>query len=453
LGLTPIDAGTAPVEEDEAAERAAEEDKIAEDVIPEEEPSAIVVREEHITCSDDVDWLETREGDDGKQCPRQQDQTSGQLTSPRGAQASRLSKHISPAAFEVKLTNRFGALHCLSQLPTFDVVENEAGYVDLPQQDLSAEAQDCTTSTSASVETSTKRKRRRPQRSSRPSVNVSHDPCIFSCARDMTDAQDGSDANAKVTDQTTQALGTSRRRAARAAKRASRPEGARSQAEGEDQVVEKDQEVREEEKVMEEDGTRKSVVKEDDQLLQGAACSSTAENVQGDTASNLQDPEPQDKIPLTGDKADFLAMMTAKMHATPTLRYMRQMEVRKFVLAVPVDAADPECLDMLDVMLGMIVHCEALDPPSGDGWAIGTIVAPREFAQKRGCFRCHGMRPIVVEARSNGLGDQLEWLNGSWEQVGQMQPRTTQNRLRQKALLNRIKAARDLWTAKAIKSG
>ena len=34
---------------------------------------------------------------------------------------------------------------------------------------------------------------------------------------------------------------------------------------------------------------------------------------------------------------------------------MRKLELRSFVLAVPVDAMSPEFSDMLDIMLGMVV--------------------------------------------------------------------------------------------------
>jgi len=143
----------------------------------------------------------------------------------------------------------------------------------------------------------------------------------------------------------------------------------------------------------------------------------------------------------------MLAMMTARMHEGPILRYMRKMELRKMVLAVPVDAAAQDCTDMLDIILGIVVHCEASES-SGD-WALGSVIAPQEYAEQRGCFRCEDMRPIVAEVRSNRFGDELEWTHGLWAQVGQLQPPTTQARLRQKAFVNRLKATRTRWEAQA----
>lgn len=153
------------------------------------------------------------------------------------------------------------------------------------------------------------------------------------------------------------------------------------------------------------------------------------------------------KVRLSDEKAKMLAMMTARMHEGPILRYMRKMELRKMVLAVPVDAAAQECTDMLDIILGIVVHCEASES-SGD-WALGSVIAPQEYAEQRGCFKCEDMRPIVAEVRSNRFGDELEWTHGLWAQVGQLQPPTTQARLRQKAFVNRLKATRTRWESQA----
>ena len=67
-------------------------------------------------------------------------------------------------------------------------------------------------------------------------------------------------------------------------------------------------------------------------------------------------------------------MMTARMHEGPILRHMRKLDLRKAVIAVPVDAVVPECPDMLDIMLGMVIHCEASD--GNGGWALGAVIAP-----------------------------------------------------------------------------
>jgi len=154
---------------------------------------------------------------------------------------------------------------------------------------------------------------------------------------------------------------------------------------------------------------------------------------------------------LTEEKAQLLAMMTARMHEAPILRHMRKLELRKFVLAVPIEASVPEFSDMLDIMLGMVIHCEATEPNGGD-LAFGTVVSPRELADQRGCFRCKDMRPVVVEVRSNRFGDELVWVHGVWEQVGQLQVSSTQARLRQKALLNRLRAARTQCESKTSRN-
>jgi len=166
-----------------------------------------------------------------------------------------------------------------------------------------------------------------------------------------------------------------------------------------------------------------------------------------ETPTSIPNKELPARVPLTDEKAKLLAMMTARMHEGAILRYMRKNEMRKCVLAVPVDAAEPECSDMLDVMLGMVAHCEAYDA-SSNGWAIGSIVAPREIAEQQGGFRCIGMRPILAEVRSNRFGDELEWTHSTWDQVKHLQASSTQSRLRQKALLNRVKAVRIACEAK-----
>lgn len=170
-------------------------------------------------------------------------------------------------------------------------------------------------------------------------------------------------------------------------------------------------------------------------LLKGEPEMASQEDVQTSRSNESENRRPA----LTGERAQVLAMMTSRMHEAPVLRYMRRLEIRKLVLAVPIDAASPQTSDMLDIMLGIVIHCEAVDVKTN--WALGTIVAPRELADQRGCFVLQDILPMLVEARSNRFGDELVFSHGSWEQVVQLQGSTTQARLRQKALTNRLKTA------------
>jgi len=150
-------------------------------------------------------------------------------------------------------------------------------------------------------------------------------------------------------------------------------------------------------------------------------------------------------VPLTDEKAGILALMTCGLHKQTMLQHMRDNSLRRIIVAVPVDPVCIEGTDLLDIMLGMVIQCDAVDT---SGWGCGAVIGPTSLAGKRGCFQCTGMRPVIVEALTNGFGDDLEYTHGAWNQVDELHVRTTQSRLRQKAMLNRIRIARTAWEKK-----
>lgn len=145
--------------------------------------------------------------------------------------------------------------------------------------------------------------------------------------------------------------------------------------------------------------------------------------------------------PLVGEKAEALALLTVRLNQQVVKSHLRMAGARQMILATPVDPGKAGCADMLEINLGTVVHCEATD---SSGWGFGSVVAPARLAGQRGCFQCEGMRPILVELRTaaQGVADSLECSPGSWTQVGQLHPPTTQGRLRQKAMLNKLRATR-----------
>lgn len=139
--------------------------------------------------------------------------------------------------------------------------------------------------------------------------------------------------------------------------------------------------------------------------------------------------------PLVGEKAETLALLTVRLNQQAVKSHLRKACSREVVLATPVDPSQTSCAGMLEMNLGAVVHCEAVDT---SGWALGTAVAPARLAGQRGCFPCAGMRPVCAELR----GEELECSPATWDRVGQLQPPTTQGRLRQKAMLNKLRLAR-----------
>jgi hypothetical protein len=180
----------------------------------------------------------------------------------------------------------------------------------------------------------------------------------------------------------------------------------------------------------------------------GASCSRDGE------AS--KEPGDEARRPLSEDNADTLALMTGRINETAILRHMRATAARKLVLAMPIDPGRAHTEDMLDIMLGMVVHCEAISEATlgqgcagSGGWAVGTVVAPGRLAGQRGCFRREGMVPMLVELAQARMGEPLLWAKGGWEQVDSVQEAAAaspaQARLRRRALVKRLQAARLKW--------
>lgn len=149
-------------------------------------------------------------------------------------------------------------------------------------------------------------------------------------------------------------------------------------------------------------------------------------------------------LPLSEESASILALMTARMNETPVLRYMRDISIRQIVVAVPVEAFRSIHSDMLDIMLGMVVHCEIVDASS---WGCGTVIAPTTVAGRRGCFHMSCMRPVVAEALTNRFGDNLEWTAGGWNIVSKYSAATPQLRLRRKNAQSKINIVRSVFEA------
>lgn len=446
--------GAPPVEEDEAAERAAEEEwaddrsiercaeeDLAADRVPEQYDSGAdvadteeVIAEQNATneaqhereneLEDDVEELEEddeptdheflqqyhRQNKDAPPCS-----THGHGIVPKGA-----ATIVSPAlrAYELKVSNRYGALNsfdpCLSQQLDLPEVAPERCEKD-DAEDRPAQCSPI----SPTMASRTARARRKQGRSKRILRRVND-----TAEDDFLDAQANIEPGEKLL----------------TPKRSARRKGGKELGrEGSCVPTVR----RAAEKEIDSDVPAQAAEKERESELAAPEASADAAAAE----DGATDDGETKRGTLTEEKANMLAMMTARMHEGAISRYLRKNDLRKAVIAAPVDAADVETSDMLDIMLGMVVHCEASDASSG--WAFGTVIGPKELAERRGGFRVNVMRPVTVEVRSNRFGDELLWARGSWELVGQVQAPTTQARLRQKALMNRLRSVRAACDAKS----
>jgi len=151
------------------------------------------------------------------------------------------------------------------------------------------------------------------------------------------------------------------------------------------------------------------------------------------------------KPPLEGAKAEQLALFTARLNQQAIAKHLKMSTARRLVLAVPVEPSlRVECADVLQVQLGALLLCEAVD---GTGWAFGTVLAPNCLAGQRGCFRCEHMQPVRVDARRQLIGEWFELAPGTWKEVEALNK--SEHRLRRKALHNRMSIARAAWEAKS----
>lgn len=153
---------------------------------------------------------------------------------------------------------------------------------------------------------------------------------------------------------------------------------------------------------------------------------------------------------LDGARADSLAFFTTKLNETAVLSHLRTAGTQRAVLATPIDPCDRTCSGVLQVQLGAVVLCEAVD---AFGWCFGTVLAPKSLAGQRGCFRRDRMHPVAAEIHRHSGGDRMELSTATWGELDRARGGSTQDRLRQKALLNRMTAARKAWDAQAALAG
>lgn len=153
--------------------------------------------------------------------------------------------------------------------------------------------------------------------------------------------------------------------------------------------------------------------------------------------------------PLSDENASVLALWTAKLCEKAILVALRDEALqagkprnRRLPLAVPVTSCPPRGPEMLDIMLGMVIRCEATD---AHGWGFGIVIAPASRTGQRGCFRCENACPVLAELREEQLGTALDCTPATWQELQQPADSSTHGRLRQKALLGRLRAARAAW--------
>lgn len=151
------------------------------------------------------------------------------------------------------------------------------------------------------------------------------------------------------------------------------------------------------------------------------------------------------KPTLTDAQADVLAMIAIRGNESLIASHIRSAALKKIMVAAPFDVCTTGGSDILQVEAGHVVLCEATDAA---GWGFGTIIAPARLSGQRGCFLCEEFRPVMVELRQQRTSDSLDLARGTWRTV-EISGRagTTQDRLREKAILKRIKAARAAYKA------
>lgn len=143
---------------------------------------------------------------------------------------------------------------------------------------------------------------------------------------------------------------------------------------------------------------------------------------------------------LTQKQAQALAELAVRLNEQNIANHLRATASRRILLATPVNPLTISGDDILAVEPGDVLHCEIMD---SQGWGFGTIVAPLRLAGTRGCFTSTSMCPVIAEVRTNRDGDTLEFTPGSWSEVAAGQDKSTKTRLREKAALSRIKAAKE----------
>lgn len=146
---------------------------------------------------------------------------------------------------------------------------------------------------------------------------------------------------------------------------------------------------------------------------------------------------------LTGQQADVLALIAVRGNEYLIACHMRDIGSQRLVVAAPSEVGPISGADILQVELGDVVACEATD---AYGWGFGTVIAPARLSGQRGCFCCEGLQPVRVELNRQAVGDTLALGRATWKEVEVPRRATTaQLRLRDKALLKRMAAARAAW--------
>jgi len=179
------------------------------------------------------------------------------------------------------------------------------------------------------------------------------------------------------------------------------------------------------------------MTKEEAEAAAGAAASSS-NSMGASPVAVLKDSQ------LTQKQAQKLAELAVRLNEQNIALHLRATASRRLLLATPVDPLPISGDDLLAVEPGDVVHCELTDA----GWGFGTIVAPLRLAGRRGCFTCGSMRPVIVEVRTSRGGDTLEFTSGEWSEVAASKGGSAKDRLREKAALNRVRAARASWEQK-----
>jgi len=143
---------------------------------------------------------------------------------------------------------------------------------------------------------------------------------------------------------------------------------------------------------------------------------------------------------LNDSQMAILALLAVRLNEYSITCHMKAVSHRQMVVATPVEPCPTAGPDILKLESGDVVQCEAVD---SSGWAFGCIVAPARLAGQRGCFRFQGMWPVNVELQKLREGDVLRSTSGNWNDVNRSCTPTTHQRLRQKALYNRMRVARE----------
>lgn len=143
---------------------------------------------------------------------------------------------------------------------------------------------------------------------------------------------------------------------------------------------------------------------------------------------------------LSDSQLTILALLAVRLNEYSITCHMKAASHRQMVVATPVEPCLTAGPDILKLESGDIVQCEAVD---SSGWAFGCVIAPARLAGQRGCFRFQGMWPVNVEVQKLHEGDVLRSTSGNWSDVNRCCTPTTHQRLRQKALYNRMRVARE----------